>query len=79
MAALDWLKLHNPLYKDVEINRHVFDGQPDEIFHSMCNISCRHLVSSPDPTPPRNPSPEEVSAAVDRYWLSSMYKCARIL
>jgi hypothetical protein len=32
MAALDWLKLHNPLFKDVEINRHVFDGQPDE-FH----------------------------------------------
>ncbi|KAJ7913818.1 hypothetical protein B0H13DRAFT_1450640, partial [Mycena leptocephala] len=28
MAALDWLKLHNPLYKDVEINRHVCDGQP---------------------------------------------------
>jgi hypothetical protein len=28
------------------------------------------LISSPDPTPPRNPSQEEVSAAVDRYWLS---------
>ncbi|KAJ7346122.1 hypothetical protein DFH08DRAFT_961590 [Mycena albidolilacea] len=28
------------------------------------------LVSSSDPTPPRNPSQEEVSAAVDRYWLN---------
>ncbi|KAJ7697326.1 hypothetical protein B0H14DRAFT_3039156 [Mycena olivaceomarginata] len=28
------------------------------------------LISSPDPTPPRNPSQEEVSAAVGRYWLS---------
>jgi hypothetical protein len=27
-------------------------------------------VSSLDPTPPRNPSQEEVSATVDRYWLS---------
>ncbi|KAJ7815573.1 hypothetical protein B0H14DRAFT_2603351 [Mycena olivaceomarginata] len=28
------------------------------------------LISSPDPTPPRNPSQEEVSAAVGWYWLS---------
>ncbi|KAJ6562049.1 hypothetical protein B0H19DRAFT_870868, partial [Mycena capillaripes] len=30
LGALTWLKAHNPLYKDIEINASVFDGQPDE-------------------------------------------------
>ncbi|KAJ6525417.1 hypothetical protein B0H19DRAFT_872566, partial [Mycena capillaripes] len=30
LGALTWLKAHNPLYKDIEINTSVFDGQPDE-------------------------------------------------
>ncbi|KAJ7667189.1 hypothetical protein B0H17DRAFT_834371, partial [Mycena rosella] len=43
LAALDWLKLHNPLYKDVEINRHVFDGQPDE---TILPFHVQHILPS---------------------------------
>ncbi|KAJ6457647.1 hypothetical protein C8R45DRAFT_758726, partial [Mycena sanguinolenta] len=43
MAALDWLKSHNPLYKDVEINRHVFDGQPEE---TILPFHVQHILPS---------------------------------
>ncbi|KAJ7934458.1 hypothetical protein B0H13DRAFT_1591507 [Mycena leptocephala] len=43
LNALAWLRAHNPLYKDIEINAGVFEGQPDEVilpFHTQ------HVVSS---------------------------------
>ncbi|KAJ7939638.1 hypothetical protein B0H13DRAFT_1458800, partial [Mycena leptocephala] len=57
MSALDWLKSHNPLYKDVEINRHVFDGQPDEailpfhVQHVLPSAGINSTTSSYVPTP----------------------------
>ncbi|KAJ6522570.1 hypothetical protein B0H19DRAFT_872834, partial [Mycena capillaripes] len=43
MAALNWLKTHNPLYKDVEINQHVFDGQPNE---AILPFHVQHILPS---------------------------------
>ncbi|KAJ6467327.1 hypothetical protein C8R45DRAFT_757791, partial [Mycena sanguinolenta] len=59
LRALSWLKSHNPLYKDVEINASVFDGQPDEVvlpFHIQHVVPSAGIDSStssyvPDPEP----------------------------
>ncbi|KAJ7930042.1 hypothetical protein B0H13DRAFT_1595811, partial [Mycena leptocephala] len=70
LNALDWLKTHNPLYKDIEINASVFDGQPDETifpFHiqhvvptggirasTSSYVSDLSLQSQSDNAPPAN-------------------------
>ncbi|KAJ7681093.1 hypothetical protein B0H17DRAFT_901493, partial [Mycena rosella] len=49
MAALAWLKSHNPLYKDIEINPRVFDGQPEETifpFHIQHDIPSNGIDAS---------------------------------
>ncbi|KAJ7125919.1 hypothetical protein C8R44DRAFT_593527, partial [Mycena epipterygia] len=43
LNALAWLQAHNPLYKDVEINPRVFDGQPDE---AILPFHVQHVISS---------------------------------
>jgi hypothetical protein len=43
LNALAWLKTHNPLYKDIEINASVFDGQPDE---TIFPFHVQHVVPS---------------------------------
>ncbi|KAJ7086533.1 hypothetical protein C8R44DRAFT_531715, partial [Mycena epipterygia] len=43
LTALTWLKSHNPLYKDIEINSRVFDGQPDE---TILPFHIQHVVPS---------------------------------
>ncbi|KAJ6557440.1 hypothetical protein B0H19DRAFT_872942, partial [Mycena capillaripes] len=78
MAALSWLKTHNPLYKDVEINHHVFDGQPDEAilpFHAPKCSDADDLNNEPtavDPNlstimnpPNSNPIPFESVVVMD--------------
>lgn len=65
LNALHWLRAHNPLYKDIEINASVFDGQPDEAilpFHiqhvvpsSGINASTSSYVPDGASTPPACP------------------------
>ncbi|KAJ6557446.1 hypothetical protein B0H19DRAFT_946605 [Mycena capillaripes] len=43
LKALAWLKKHNPLYKDIEINAGVFDGQPDE---AILPFHVQHILPS---------------------------------
>ncbi|KAJ6613653.1 hypothetical protein B0H10DRAFT_1679138, partial [Mycena sp. CBHHK59/15] len=66
MAALDWLKSYNPLYKDIEINHHVFDSQPSEtifpfhVQHILPSASINATTSSYVPAPQeKNPGDPE--------------------
>ncbi|KAJ7748829.1 hypothetical protein DFH07DRAFT_691796, partial [Mycena maculata] len=43
LNALTWLQKHNPLYKDVDINSSVFDGQPDE---AILPFHIQHIIPS---------------------------------
>ncbi|KAJ6548847.1 hypothetical protein B0H19DRAFT_1211594 [Mycena capillaripes] len=64
MAALSWLKTHNPLYKNVEINHHVFNGQPDEailpfhVQHILPSTGIASATSSYIPTPQADEAPK---------------------
>ncbi|KAJ7788773.1 hypothetical protein B0H14DRAFT_2398056, partial [Mycena olivaceomarginata] len=40
---LAWLQSHDPLYKDIEINARVLDGQPDE---TILPFHIQHVVPS---------------------------------
>ncbi|KAJ7475571.1 hypothetical protein B0H11DRAFT_1646874, partial [Mycena galericulata] len=43
LNALSWLKIHNALYKDIEIDTSVFDGQPDE---AIFPFHIQHVIPS---------------------------------
>ncbi|KAJ3772891.1 hypothetical protein FB446DRAFT_764700 [Lentinula raphanica] len=57
-AALQWLKLHNPLYKDININDRLLDSLPDEhvlpvhVEHVIPNSAMDSLTSGYVPNTP---------------------------
>jgi hypothetical protein len=64
LNALSWLKTHNPLYKDLEINADVFDGQPDETvcpFHVQQVVPSSGIVASTSSDVPESDIADSVS------------------